>query len=190
MARNKGRKKVSTLAGCRSRWKQMEGRRWTRGNKYLSILIINQNITFTHHTCEIPFVEMKQARPCAYGTSYLTTGAWSIGSQEGVVMNIKLYTHQQFGTASGASCLQDTTKELLVRASSHPLLSRCYRSFPTRSRCFPSFSFSVCRSIIIRNRVCCFCFMKNCLHKLFYYSIFETWTTTNLSIVLISRARG
>lgn len=99
-------------------------------------------------------------------------------------------THQQFGTASGASCLQDTTKELLVRASSHSLLSCCYCSLPTRSRCFPSLSYAVCRSIIIRNRICCFCFYeKSSTHKLSYYSIFETQTKTNFSNALIRRCK-
>lgn len=172
--REKRKKKVSTLAGCRNRWKQMEGRRWTRGNKYLSILIINQNITFTHHTCKIPI--------CRDGSEQASDRVSKTMCVWHFVLDDWGFKHW----LARGSCLEHenfthiNNLEPQVVLHVYKIQQRSYWKepqaihsclvvtvlLPTRSWRF-FFYFSSVQSIIIieEPKFSCFCFSQMCTHK-------------------------
>jgi hypothetical protein len=160
----------------------MEGRCWTRGNKYLSILIINQNITFTHRTCEISFVGWwKWTRPCACGPQRLqfcfSFFSWWLELQElGSMRRSFSWNVQQYlfsGTASGASMFTSYNKGVfwkrLERISFYyfSLLPVVFNNF---------FIFGVFGSIIRKKRI-------------LWNLVFEILSTHNHLFVLVQNSK-
>lgn len=73
-------RKIYSLARCRSRWKQMKGRCRTRGNKYLSIVFINQKVALVHQTGENSFCRSKcKLEETALSTTWArSNGLWVV----------------------------------------------------------------------------------------------------------------